>query len=87
MTNCSKDAEHLAMLPQKFWQIDRTGHKQTYSHAVLYFTYCNLKRLTGRVPFYGKSLKDIVKKNTEASVNFNILKKENFSKTSTLKSH
>ena len=37
--------------------------------------------LTGRVPFYGKSLKEIVKKNTEANINFAILKKENFSKS------
>lgn len=37
--------------------------------------------LTGRVPFYGKSLKEIVKKNTEANIDFGILKKENFSKS------
>lgn len=43
--------------------------------------------MTGRVPFYGKSLKEIVKKNTEANINFAILKKENFSKSSKLKSY
>lgn len=55
--------------------------------VVLFCTFCKIKRLTGRVPFYGKSLKEIVKKNTEANINFMILKKENFSKSSKLISY
>lgn len=87
MTSFSKDAELLDMLLLRFSQMFLMGLKRTFFLVESSSIFCKLKRLTGRIPFYGKSLKEIVKKNTEANINFTILKKENFSKQSSLKSY
>lgn len=53
--------------------------KLIFFHVVLYSIYCFLKRLTGRVPFYGTSYKEIVYKNMKGVIDFSLLKKENVS--------
>ena len=63
-----------------------TTAKLIYTPVELSFIFCELKRITGRVPFYGTSYRDIVTKNMKGEVDFSRLKKENISKESYLKS-
>ena len=58
--------------------------KQIFFLVVLFFIYCYLKRLSGRVPFYGTSYREIVTRNMKGKIDFTKLEKEKISKESFL---
>ena len=51
-----------------------------YIHVVLFFILCNLISLTGKIPFNGKSYKEIVYKNMKAKIDFSLPQKMKIAK-------